>query len=67
MKLDPSRFESTGNANEQRDVHIASFVVQHRVEAAATIDAYIAAGESCSRKTSGSTMVRTLRPPSKRR
>jgi len=42
MKLDPTRFETTANADEQRDVHIASFVVQHRVEAADTIDAYIA-------------------------
>ena len=45
MKLNPSRFESTGDANGQRDVHIASFVVQHRVEAADTIDAYIAASD----------------------
>jgi periplasmic nitrate reductase NapD len=42
MKLDPSRFETTANASAPRDVHIASFVVQHRVEAADTIDAYIA-------------------------
>jgi len=41
MKLDPSRLEPT--ADEQRDVHIASFVVQHRVEAAEAVDAYIAA------------------------
>ena len=41
MKLDPSRLEPA--ADEQRDIHIASFVVQHRIEASATIDEYIAA------------------------
>jgi len=45
MKLDPTRFESAGRGDEQRDVHIASFVVQHRVEAAETIDAYIAGSD----------------------
>ena len=31
--------------NASRDVHIASFVVQHRVEAAEAIDAHIAASD----------------------
>jgi len=42
MKLDPSRFETAPNADAPREVHIASLVVQHRVEAAAALDAYIA-------------------------
>ena len=46
MKLDPTRFESAERGDEQRDVHIASFVVQHRVEAAEAIDAYIASSEA---------------------
>jgi len=45
MKLDPSRFETTADADAQREVHIASFVVQHRVEASEAIDAYIAASD----------------------
>jgi nitrate reductase NapD len=43
MKLDPSRFEADANPTTQRDVHIASFVVQHRAEAAESVDAHIAA------------------------
>lgn len=45
MKLDPTRFETPAGGDEQRDVHIASFVVQHRVEASEAIDAYIAASD----------------------
>ena len=45
MKLDPSRFDATADAQAQREVHIASFVVQHRVEASEAIDAYIAASD----------------------
>lgn len=43
MKLDPTRFDASATPTAQRDVHIASLVVQHRTEAADVIDAHIAA------------------------
>jgi len=45
MKLDPTRFEADTGDVQPRDVHIASFVVQHRIEAAEAIDARIAASD----------------------